>query len=185
MNQKWKLVLRIVFNVLVVLVVLLAFLLHGMQLFGVRSYTVLSGSMETAYPTGSMIYVTKADPNELQVGDAITFYLSNGAVATHRIIELVPDEEDAAIVRFRTKGDANKVADGTLVAKESVIGKPVFCIPYLGYLAVWISQAPGKYVAMAVALSLVLAEVLISVFLDGKPSENKKENKPEEKEKLV
>lgn len=183
-RKPWRKILRWVSNILIALVVLLAVLLHGLKLLGLHPYTVMSGSMESVYPTGSMIYVAKTDPNGLKVGDAITFYLPNGVVATHRIVELVPDEDKPSVIRFRTKGDENKVTDGALVSKESVIGEPVFCIPYLGYLAVWIGQAPGKYVAMAVALLLVLLELLMSVFLDGKPSANiekptKKENSDE------
>ena len=46
-------------TVLVAGVVLLAVLLVGVRLFGLQVYTVLSGSMEPAYPVGSLIYVKK------------------------------------------------------------------------------------------------------------------------------
>lgn len=175
MNKKVKTILRIISNVLIILVVLFGFLLHGVQLLGLKPYSVLSGSMESVYPTGSLIYVVKADPAKLEVNDIITFKMPSGTIATHRIIELVTDESKPGIVRFRTKGDENNIADGTLVDLESVIGKPVFCIPFLGYLATYIMHPPGKYVAVTVAAALILIEMIISFVLDDK---NKKKNDP-------
>lgn len=142
-NKKLGIILKTTTSVIVALVVLLAFLLVGVRLFGLQVYTVLSGSMEPDYPTGSLIYVRKIDPTELEVRDVITFKLSGGTTATHRIVELVPDENDPDIMRFRTKGDANDTADGSLVEADSVVGTPVFVLPYLGYLASFIRNPPG------------------------------------------
>lgn len=177
MNSKVKKTLKVISNALVVLVVVFAFLLHGFQLFGLKPYSVLSGSMESVYPTGSLIYVAKADPAELVVNDIITFKMPSGTIATHRIIELVADETEPDIIRFRTKGDENNIADGTLVDFGSVIGKPVFCIPFLGYLATYIMHPPGKYVAITVAVALILIEMIISIALDDK---NKKRTDTEQ-----
>ena len=44
-------------------------------------------------------YVKKVDASALQTGDPITFMLDEDTVATHRIIEVIPDSEDAAVVR--------------------------------------------------------------------------------------
>ena len=168
MNSKVKLIINIISNSLVIITVVLAFLLHGFRLFGLKPYSVLSGSMESVYPTGSLIYVAKTNPSELKVDDVITFRLKNGTIATHRIIELVPDKVESNVIKFRTKGDENKISDGELVDFESVIGTPRFCIPFLGYLATYISYPPGKYVAVIVAASFVLIEIIISIILDDK-----------------
>ena len=50
---------NVISSILVALVVLLALLLVGARLFGLQVYTVLSGSMEPTYHTGSLIYVKK------------------------------------------------------------------------------------------------------------------------------
>ena len=116
-------------DVLVGLVVVLAVALVGVRLLGFRVYTVLSGSMEPNYHTGSLIYVKEVDYTQLQSGDVITFMAGEDTVVTHRIVGIVPDEEDAAVLRFRTKGDANSAEDGALVHYRNVIGSPVFSIP--------------------------------------------------------
>ncbi len=144
MSQKLKLVLRIVANAIVLVVLVLAFLLHGVKLFGLTPYSVLSPSMQSVYPTGSLIYVKDVEPATLEVQDVITFRMGNGSIATHRIVEIVPDEGDGEVVRFRTKGDENETADGPLVDYSSVVGKPVFCIPKLGFLATYMTTTSGN-----------------------------------------
>lgn len=147
-------------TVVMVLVVLLALTLVGGRLFGMQTYAVLSGSMEPAYPTGALLYVRKVDPADIQPGQVITFLLDEHTVATHRVVEVVPDPEEAGIYRYRTKGDANEAADAGLVHCKNVLGTPVASIPYLGYVITWIQNPPGTYYAIALALFMVLLMLL-------------------------
>lgn len=160
MKKTVKKIWNTVTTILVVLAVVLAVLLVGVRLFGLQVFTVLSGSMEPAYHVGSLIYVKKTDPLTLKTGDAITFLLDEETVVTHRIVDVVPDENDPGVVRFRTKGDANRYEDGSLVHCRNVIGRPVFTIPGLGYVTAYMQQPPGLYITIAaVAVILLLAFV--------------------------
>lgn len=156
MKKQKNAVWNVVTWVLVIVVVLLAVLLAGVRLIGLKPYVVLSGSMEPTYQTGALIYVKTVDPFTLETGDIITFMMSESTIATHRIVGVVPDEEDSSVVRFRTKGDANDVEDGTLVHYKNVIGSPVFSIPYLGYVANYISSPPGLYIGIIALVAVVL-----------------------------
>ena len=162
-----KKTLKIVSNVLVIFVVALAILLHGLQFVGLMPYSVLSGSMQSVYPTGSLLYIRDVNPETLAVGDVITYKMTGGTLCTHRIIEIIIDEDNSDIIHFRTKGDENDTAD-PLVDANSIVGKAVFCIPLFGYLATYMSVAPRKYIAITVAVSLVLIEIMISLILDDK-----------------
>ena len=162
--QKMKKIWDIITTVLVGIVVLLAVLLVGARVIGLQVFTVLSGSMEPAYHTGSLIYVKEEDAFELETGDVITFMLNEDTVATHRIVEVVPDETDSSVIRFRTKGDANNVEDGSLVHYKNVIGTPVFTIPYLGYVASYIQSPPGMYVAIAVGAFILMLSFIPDLF---------------------
>lgn len=183
LRKTWSLVS----TVLVSLVVLLALLLVGARLFGLQVFTVLSGSMEPTYHTGSLIYVKKVDPYTIQNGQVITFMLDEDTIATHRVVGIVPDEEDASVIRFRTKGDANETEDGGLVHYKNVIGTPVFTIPYLGYVASYIQHPPGMYVAIAAGAVLLMLTFLPDIFAPEEKSETESEEKPKrrraEKEK--
>lgn len=169
-----KKALNCIATVLVALAVLLAVLLAGVRLVGLRVFTVLSGSMEPAYPTGSLIYVKETDPFTLKSGDVITFLLDENTVATHRIVEVVPDEEDPSVVRFRTKGDANEAEDGSLVHYKNVVGTPVFTIPFLGYVAGCIQKPPGMYVAISAGAVLLILVFLPDLFSGEDPKKPRK-----------
>lgn len=163
-------------SVLVALVVILALLLVGVRVFGMQVFTVLSGSMEPVYHVGSLIYVKETDPMTLQPGDVITFMLDEDTVATHRIVDVIPDEEDPSVIRFQTKGDANDAVDGSLVHYKNVLGTPVFTIPKLGYLASYIQNPPGTYVAIS-AGAVLLALVFLPDLFGGDEKPEKKRGK--------
>ncbi len=166
-------------TILVILVAILAILLAGVRVFGLQVFTVLSGSMEPVYHTGSLIYVQEIqDTTKIADGTVITFLLDENTVATHRVVAAVPDETDPTVVRYRTKGDANDAEDGKLVHYRNIIGTPVFSIPYLGYAADFIQNPPGTYIAMsagAVLLMLVFLPDLL--FSEEEPKEKKKSGK--------
>ena len=156
MNRTLKKIWNTVSTVLVVLVVLFAVALAGVRVVGIKTYAVVSGSMEPTYPTGSLLYVKSIDAKNLKVGDAITFMLDENTVATHRIIEVIPGEEDGTVLHFRTQGDANDTPDGTPVHYKNIIGKPIFAIPYLGYFAHFMQNPPGLYLTIGFAAVLVV-----------------------------
>ena len=164
-------------SVLVGVVVIFAVLLIGVRLFGIQVYSVISGSMEPEYPVGALIYVKEVKPSEVEVGDVITFVLSNETPATHRVIAI---DKEAQL--FYTQGDANyQINDETgekvymedpPVHFNNLIGKPVFKIPVLGYIAYYIQHPPGMYIAIAAG-----AILLILVFLPDLFKSDKKETK--------
>ena len=173
MSGPIKKIWNVASTILVALVVLLALLLVGARVVGLQVFVVLSGSMEPTYHTGSLIYVKKVDPYTIQEGQPITFMMSETTVATHRVVGIVPDEEDPTVIRFRTKGDANDAEDGGLVHYKNVIGRPVFSIPYLGYVADYIQHPPGRYVAISAGAVLLLLVFLPDVFSED-PDKKKK-----------
>lgn len=137
-------------GVLVALLVILAILLVGMRLF-FRVYSVLSPSMEPAFKVGSLIYVKKTAPEDVRVGDPITFVMNEKLdIVTHRVVEIEEsvDGKGGTVYRYTTKGDANDTNDGRPVRDENLLGVPVFSIPYLGYAADFIQHPPGVFVAV-------------------------------------
>lgn len=167
MPSKLKKAWNIASTVLVVIVVLFAILLVGVRVFGVQVYSVISGSMEPEYPVGSLIYVKKVDPAEIEVNDVITYVLPNNMPSTHRVVRI-----DAENQLFYTKGDANNTEDGAPVHFKNLIGTPVFKTPFLGYVAYYIQHPPGMYIAIAAG-----AVLLILVFLPDLFAKDEKKDK--------
>ncbi len=170
MNKKLRNILKIISSILVITSVILAILLVGVRIFGLKVFTVLSPSMEPTYKTGSVIYVKSVKPEDLKVNDVITFSISETTTATHRIIEILP--ENNGTLYFQTKGDANKVKDASPVHEANIIGTPVFTIPYLGYLASFIQNPRGKYLSIAIILILLIVVFMLDTLTaddDKKP----------------
>lgn len=174
LKKIWNVITTVVVTVVVIITVLLA----GARLMGLQVFSVLSGSMEPTYHVGALIYVKPVDPYTITPGQAITFLMDEDSVATHRVVGVVPDEEDPSVIRFRTKGDANTAEDGSLVHYKNVIGTPVFTVPYLGYLASYIQNPPGTYVAISVGAVLLLLMFLPDLFSSEDSKEASKKKKP-------
>jgi len=168
---------------IVILVVVFALLLVGVRLFGYQVFTVLSGSMEPTYHVGSLVYVDyfDKDPEQqksLKVGDPVTYMAGEKTVVTHRITAVVVDEEDPSVIRYATKGDNNATGDQSLLHYKNVIGKPVFSIPYLGYVADYVQNPPGLYVAIALGVVVVLLAFLPDILFPEEKEQKKEEELP-------
>lgn len=168
MKNSVKKTWNVISAILVVIVVVIALLLVGARVFGLQVYAVLSGSMEPTYHVGSIIYVKPVDPSEIQVGDPITFVMNEQlTVATHRVVRI--DAENSA---FYTKGDANEDPDASPVHFNNLLGKPVFTIPYLGYVSSYVQSPPGIYIAVG-AGALLLALAFLPDMLSGDKKKQK------------
>lgn len=162
----FKKVWNIASTVLVVIVVLCAVFLMGSRLVGFQCYTIISPSMEPIYKVGDLIYVKQVDPSEIKVGDVITFVVNEDlVVGTHRVVRI-----DAEKQHFYTKGDANETEDGSPVHFNNVVGVLYFAIPKLGYIANYIQNPPGMYIAIGAGILLILL-----VFLPDMLNKKKKE----------
>lgn len=173
MKNKFKKTLNFLTTILVVIVMLLAVALVGVRLLGFQVYTVLSGSMEPNFHVGSLIYVKEVDYKTLKVGDPITYLVDKDTVVTHRIIEVLVDEEDPNTIRYFTQGDANDVPDAVSVHYKNILGKPVFSIPYLGYVSAYIQHPPGMYIAIAAGAILIMLVFLPDLFASEEPKKKK------------
>lgn len=141
---------------IVIMVVLCAVFLMGSRLIGFQAYSVLSGSMEPAYSVGDLLYVWEKDPEDIKVGDTITFVLNEDLdLATHRVESI-----DAEKRLFITKGDANDNADQKPVKFENYKGITIFSLPLLGYVSNFIQNPPGLYITIGLAVLLAIVVFL-------------------------
>lgn len=157
----------------VALLLLIAF--AGVRLVGLMPYAVLSGSMEPQYPVGSLIYVHNASPEQVQVGDAITFSLDSGTLVTHQVYDI-----DAEAGLFYTQGVANvdesgaTVHDAAPVPFSHLVGVPQFCIPFLGYVNVWFTSGPGFFVVISLAGVFMALSIVLELH-EGRSRRNERE----------
>lgn len=131
------------------------------RLIGAESFTVVSGSMEPAIPTGSIVVSRPIAVEDVRFNDVITFQMESGKsqTVTHRVIGV--DFADGQ-QQFRTQGDANSVEDPVPVLPVQVRGKVLYHVPLVGYMSTWISPAAREGLATAVGVGLLIyAAVLV------------------------
>lgn len=161
-----KKVLNAISTAVTVLIVIIVLLLVGGKLFGVETYWVSSGSMEPKYPVGSLVYVEHKEPEEIKINDVISFHIDNGGIATHRVKHI-----DSEKRKFTTKGDNNNSEDAP-IEFESLIGKVIFSVPLLGYVASFVSKSYGKWTLVAIIALLLLSSFLPELFSKKKKDTN-------------
>ena len=129
---------RIAYLVLIlVLVALVLYLLVARiagkvpSLFGYSVVRIVTPSMDPKIPVGSFVLIKKAAPEEIAVGDIITFFTDDpdpvvaGKTITHRVLAI--SCEDGKYV-FTTKGDntaTNPVPDAYPARGERLVGRYV------------------------------------------------------------
>lgn len=126
-------------------------------LSGMKSFVIVSGSMEPSIPTGSIIYTIKKDFYSNK--DVIAFR-ENGRTISHRIIGVQGIGNE---LYYATKGDANNVEDNTLIAKSEVVGKSVFQIPYLGRIVMAFKTPIGFGIGIVIPSILFIAMELWNI----------------------
>lgn len=130
---------------------------------GYQLKTVLSGSMEPTFKTGSIIAVKPvADTGNLEEKDIITYMQQDQSLVTHRIIEVINQGDQ---VMYQTKGDNNADADTQPVLSQNVVAKYTgFTIPFLGYLIDFAKSSKGMAALLIIPGVLLLIYSGVSIF---------------------
>lgn len=134
---------------LIALVILICTVLCGV--FRLKPAVVISGSMEPAIKTGSLILVNQND-KDVSKGDIIAFKAGDLEVA-HRVAKIV----DGGYI---TKGDSNKTEDTGKVTDEMLEGTVILTIPKAGYIVKKMTSTSGMIVMFAAAAALLTAGYL-------------------------
>ncbi len=167
-----KKICGILSGIILLVLAVLAGLLIIPKLMGYEEMAVLTGSMEPNYPVGSLIFVKEIAPDQLEVGDVITYRLDSDTVVTHRIVEI--DKEAQTVT---TKGDANSSNDGSPVPYSEIVGKAHFKIPYLGYVSMNIKTPKGIMAICGVLIAIILLTFLPEIFSPEEEEEQKEKSK--------
>jgi|GEM_PF-4851934 len=186
----WRKVLRIGVNLLswglcLIIVGATAFAVNPnpkKSFFGYYPYSVWYDSMTPAedgsspsggFRAGDVILVKMSNPEEVQVGDIVTFSPANledkASYLTHRVMRII--QENGVITGIVTKGDANSTED-PVMNPERLVGKKIACIPSLGPVLDDVCEHP--LLAGFTAGSFLACIVLIRWYFSApKPGESK------------
>jgi signal peptidase I len=124
------------------------------QVLHYGTYVVLSGSMEPAIRTGSVIVAAATPQDQLKVGDVITYVRAGDQEnVTHRIVDIKSTPDGLSFV---TKGDANSAPDADEIRYTSTAGKVVATVPYAGYFFKAIGSPVARFIFIVVPGTLLV-----------------------------
>lgn len=183
-----------VINVLsvVVLVFLVIFVLFTLasrimgntpSVFGFYIFRVSSDSMEPTLMVGDVILVQKADAEDIQKNDIITYKSRDGSMygrdVTHRVVA-EPFEKNGTY-HYQTQGDADGAPLDKAITYEQVEGKYVRTLNVIGKVYGFICTPVGVCVFIGVIV-LLFGYELISMLVSFKKMDEV-ELEPSEKDK--
>ncbi|MDR1537487.1 MAG: signal peptidase I [Clostridiales bacterium] len=125
--------------------------------------TVLTTSMQSVYPKGSLVVLKEVDPDTLVEGDDITYMKDQSTSVTHRIQEIFENYENTGARGFQTYGVNNGAPDQGIVPAIHVRGKVIFHIPKLGMVIAYVGDNIVLLVGMF-GLLLILSFLVRGLF---------------------
>jgi signal peptidase len=93
--------------------------------------------MEPTLPPGTLIIVRPVTPDEIRIGDVVTYQIRSGepGVITHRVTAI--SSSSAGGRTFTFKGDNNSIADADQVLPVQIQGRLWYSVPWVG----WVNNA--------------------------------------------
>ena len=116
---------------------------------------VLTDSMYPVIESGDLIICHTEDPENVQVGDVISFFdpAGNGtSIVTHRVLEVI---EDGGL-KYRTQGDNNNTEDRVLVPEENLVGVYQSRIGGAGHIAMFMQSTTGLIICVVLPIILLV-----------------------------
>ena len=165
-------IFRAVFNILIFFImVCFAFSVclqrisnNKISILNYRVFTVITESMTPKYKIGDVLIAKKTNPDELKVGDVVTYQGEVNSfkdkVVTHQIIKI---EKNNGKYYYHTKGLANLVED-PIISEDQIYGKVIHKSIILSSIYKIIGTSFGFYIFIIIPiLYLVTSEIIITL----------------------
>lgn len=173
MKKIFKTIYYVIFAFIILIAVLL--IVSILPITGnIKFLTVLSGSMEPAIKTGSIV-LTKPI-SDYKIGDIITFGPTTKTTppTTHRIAEIKVVGGEPV---YTTKGDANNSVDSREIKKSDIIGKTIIKVPYLGYVIDFVRKPIGFVLIIVIPAVVIINDEIRKIWKEITRLRNKKKEK--------
>jgi len=159
-------------------------------------FSVASSSMAPDYQVGDVLIVKITEPEDIKVGDSVTYYGRVGSfrdkVITHQVIKIEHDVDGKRI--FHTKGISNLVED-PLVYEDQIYGVVKHKSELLSLIYKVVQTKYGMFLLVIVPVFYIIGSEMLAFMLeqedkrrgikhDEDKEEEKEEPKKEEKEEV-
>lgn len=159
----------IVFCVLLTVVIVLQRITNSNQSFyGIRIFSVVSGSMVPKYDVGEVVICKDVNSEEIEIGDVIVYRGNVGELTNrlvmHEVVSIDVDENGYRI--FHVKGLQNTAGDPD-VMENQVLGQVIFKSVILTFLYALATSVYSSFIIIVI--------LVINVFVSFKPSKKPKQ----------
>lgn len=143
--------------------------------FGIKSLTVLSGSMEPTIHVGDIVVVRQIPAASARVGDIVTFRDPTDAdkLITHRVRKVSLAD---GVVAFETKGDANSSIERWKVGNDGTIGLVMYRVPKLGYILFYVHGTLGRLLLVVLPALLLGGYEIWRIWSPGRDAPMEKDD---------
>ena len=126
--------------------------------FGIKTFVIVSKSMEPTIMTGDAIFIKELEKNKIKLNDIISFH-DNRDINTHRIIDMTTQN---GTTQYTTKGDNNKNPDREKVTYDKIEGVFLFKLAGFGKIADLIKNKATLVVLLIFLMLISINQVNIS-----------------------
>lgn len=173
-----------VFIVLFLVVVLLQrFSNNKLSFFNYRIFTVVSGSMEPKYNIGDVLISKDVGPENIKVGDVISYIGQSGTfidkVVTHEVVSIEVDANNKKV--FHTKGLVNVIED-PIVYQDQVFGVVKYKSILLSLIYKVVGTKVGMFVFVVIPMIYIIGSEILGFMLEKEEEKRAKMRERKEEE---
>ena len=151
----WNLAFWLTFATILIVVLVFGVFGNG-DIFGFYFFEVLTESMQSEIPRGSLVIVREVDPLNIEIDNDITFFINSEETMTHRVIYIYHNYENSGLPAFRTMGIENRYPDDNLVRVDHLIGRVVGQISSYRATLDWMSSNWWMIVIALAVVSVII-----------------------------
>ena len=128
------------------------------SLFGIKTFVIVSKSMEPTIMTGDAIFTKEPKKDNIKINDVISFH-DKQDINTHRIINIFTEN---GVTKYITKGDNNKNPDKDKVTFDKIEGVYQFKLAGFGKIANIIKSKTILVVLLIFLILISMDQVKVS-----------------------
>lgn len=163
-----KILLAVFIIGFVLVVALQRFSNNRLSVFDFRMFTVVTGSMEPKYNIGDVLIAKKIKPEDVKVGDAVSYegksHSFKGKVITHEVVEIQKPKLPTDKYQFKTKGLTNLIED-PIIDEDQLYGVIVYRSFLLSLLYSFINTSLGFYILIIIPIMFIVGSEILSFML--------------------
>ena len=160
--------LKFIFILLAVYIIITLALRYVPFLQVYNTYTIRTDSMEPVLMVGDVVVVEDIDPEDIQVGDIVAFYVDvtndgEDDVIIHYIDEVI--QYDSETLVFKSKPEVSNLQDRWTIEEQDIIGIFKYKVEDIGKILLFLNSWIGRIVLL---VDIILVWIIVDMIFPKK-----------------